>query len=536
MRIMQSGIWMLLLAICGLADTYIRQPSIDIVHYDISLEFIQTSDSIIGTTKIHALMRNEGVSRMWLDLEEMVVDVLTVQGIETPFTHIDGRLSFDLGRTYSKNELAVVEVRYHGTAQNDGILIKKNSYGNQVFFTDSWPNYAHHWFPSIDHPSDKASVNITITAPGKFDVVSNGNMVYMLMLPDGRKVTQWTESKAIPTYSIAAGIAKFTIGDQPDPDGIQLSWYSYPQDSQAAARKFSRTAQMLTYFSALIGPYPYLKLAQVESATRMKAMENANAIFYSESSLQQDPVSEDPVPHEIAHQWFGNSVTQADWDHLWLSEGFATYFSALFYEHLYGPESLKQIMSQHAETLRCYPLAQSSPVIDPSQTDPTEKLNPLNYEKGAWILHMLRGMLGDSKFFAGIRRYYNLYKGGNALSEDFQVVLESVSGISLKNFFRQWLHQPGWPQYRLLWKWNEAEREAEVIVIQTQKTGLFNMPMDIAFSSGKQQEIHKIRISDKVNEFRIPLNITPSTLEIDPEGWVLKSTEIEDRRFQMDFD
>ncbi len=523
---LQTGIWILLLAICGLADTYIRQPSIDIIHYDISLELSDTFESIIGTTKIRVLIKDEGVSRMWLDFAEMDVDVLMVQGSERSFTHRDGRLSFDLGRPFSKNESAMIEVRYHGTAKNHGLLIKKNRSGRQVVFTDSWPDYAHHWFPSIDHPSDKASATITITAPGKFDVVSNGLMVQTRGLPDGRKVTEWTETKPIPTYSMAVGIAEFSIARQPDLEGIRLSWYSYPEDSQAAAQKFGRTAQALSYFGTLVGAYPYLKLAQVESATQMEAMENASAIFYSESSFAEDSVLESVVPHEIAHQWFGNSITQADWDHLWLSEGFSTYFAALFDEHLDGPESLKKTMTGYAEILRNYPAAQSAPVINPRQTDLMGKLNPINYLKGAWILHMLRGMLGDPSFFEGIRCYYHLYKGGSVLSEDFQKVMESVSGISLRNFFRQWLHQPGWPQYRIAWKWDEAAREAEIAVIQMQNTGLFDMPMDVVFSSGDQREVHRIRILDKENKFRIPLKISPTSMDIDPDGWVLKSTEI----------
>jgi len=416
-------------------------------------------------------------------------------------------------------------VRYHGTPQNRGMLFKENSHGQRVIFSDSWPNHARYWFPSIDHPSDKATATIEVTAPERYHVVSNGLMANTVSLPDGRKVTRWTESKPIPTYSIAVGIAEFDIVLQPDVEGIRLSWYSYPQDSQAADQKFRRTARILSYFNSVVGPYPYLKLAQVESTTRMRGMENANAIFYSESSFQQVPISERPVPHEIAHQWFGNSVTQADWDHLWLSEGFATYFSALFYEHLHGPEWLKQVMADYAKTLHSYPAAHYASVIDPTQRDLMKKLNPINYEKGAWILHMLRGMLGDSSFFEGIRCYYHLYKEGNVLSEDFQKLMENVSGISLGNFFRQWLNQPAWPQYSISWKWDEAAKEAEVWVRQTQTTGLFDMPLDIAFLSGNQREIHRVRIIDRMNKLRIPLKNKPSSVEIDPDGWVLKSID-----------
>jgi aminopeptidase N len=523
--------WILFLAVCSQADTYIRQPSVDIIHYDISLKLIDESDLITGTTKIQVLIRNNDVSGMWLDFEGMDVDALLVQGIKRSFVHRDGRLSFDFDKTYSRSEIVVVEVHYHGRAQNPGMQIQKNKYGRRVFFTDDWPDFAHHWFPSIDHPSDKATVDIQVTAPERYDVVSNGRIVKTLSLLDGRKVTQWSEDKAIPTYSVAIGVAEFSAIYQPDLDCIQLVWYSYPQDSEAAAQKFGMTAAALSYFDSLIGPYPYNKLAQVQSTTRMGGMENASAVFYSESSFQKTPVIESTVPHEIAHQWFGDSVTPADWDHLWLSEGFATYFSALFYEHLYGTGSLKQIMDADAKKLDAYSFARSAPIIDPSQTDLMDKLNPLNYEKGAWILHMLRGILGDADFFEGIRSYYRLYKDGNALSEDFQKVMESVSGISLNTFFRQWLYQPGWPQYGISWQWDETKGEVKLSVRQTQTTGLFDMPLNIVFTVGNQREALKFRIVDKVQEFRIPLRARPSSLEIDPEGWVLKTIDWNTSRF-----
>jgi len=239
------------------------------------------------------------------------------------------------------------------------------------------------------------------------------------------------------------------------------------------------------------------------------------------------PVSEDPVPHEIAHQWFGNSVTQADWDHLWLSEGFATYFGALFYEHLYGTELLKQTMAEHTKRLDADKLARSAPIIDPGQTDLMNKLNALNYEKGAWVLHMLRGMLGDESFFKGIRRYYRLHEGGNTTSDDFRKALESMSGISLSTFFKQWLYQPGWPEYHVSWWWDEAAGEVELSVRQGQTTGLFDMVLDIVFEVGDMKAVRRLRVSDEAHLFRIPLSEKPLSVEIDPDGWVLKTPSVE---------
>jgi aminopeptidase N len=155
-----------------------------------------------------------------------------------------------------------------------------------------------------------------------------------------------------------------------------------------------------------------------------------------------------------------------------------------------------------------------------------KKLNPVNYEKGAWILHMLRGMLGEASFFRGIRHYYNTFAGGNALSEDFQKAMESTGGISLSTFFRQWLYQPGWPEYSISWHWDEAAGEVEFSVRQMQTTGLFDMALDIAFSLQNRREIHKLRVTDAEHRFRIPLQTKPLSVEIDPGGWVLKSVSV----------
>ncbi len=526
MLILRSGIAILLLSIYSRADTYIRQPSIDVIHYDISIELTDTSDSIRGLTKMHIRMRDEDVSGMWLDFNDMNVDKVRVGGSERPFTHCDGRLGFDFDRSYRKGEIAVVDVQYHGKPQMGGMLIGENSYGRRVFFADNWPDRARNWFPSIDHPSDKATVDFIVTAPEKYDVVSNGRLVKTQSLLDGRKLTHWSERKAIPTYCMVLGVAEFLIAHPLDIDGVSLDWYSYPQDSEAAAKKFGRSDIALRYFSGLVGPYPYEKLAQVQSIIGVGGMENSSVIFYEESSFQNTPVSEDPVPHEIAHQWFGNAITQSDWDHLWLSEGFATYFEALYYEHLQGAESLRRSMTRNAKKIQEYEYAESAPIVDPDLTDIAKKLNPLNYEKGAWVLHMLRGMLGDVIFFEGIRRYYGLHEGGNVLTEDFQKMMESVSGRNLNAFFHQWLYQPGWPDYHVLWHWDAQAREVEITFHQTQTTALFDMPLEVAIGVGSGRQIYTFRVAEKTRTFRIPMQTRPWSFEVDSNNWVLKSLSV----------
>jgi aminopeptidase N len=518
------SIWMLL-APCVLADNYVRQPALDVIHYDIALEFTEASAAIAGISKIQVRMREDRVSGMWLDFEDMVVDRLLVGGIEKTGRVQDGRLSFDFERTHSRNDVVLIEVHYHGQPRS-GLLFENNKYGRRVIFADNWPDNAHHWFPSIDHPSDKATVAFSVTAPARYDVVANGRMGNTIPLPDGRKLTQWTEAKPIPTYCMAIGIAEFSVAQHGETAGVPLVWYSYPQDFDVVARKFSGTDSILAYFSQMIAPYPYEKLAQVQSTIGMGAMENSSAIFYGESSFEGNPLREEPVAHEIAHQWFGDSVTESDWDHLWLSEGFASYFEALYYEHQRGPEVFKETMARYAKKIMAYKHALTASIVDPAQTDLLKKLNPLNYEKGAWVLHMLRGILGDEKFFEGVRRYYAQYTGGIASSEDFQKIMESSGGIKLDGFFRQWLYQPGWPEYRVVWHWNESAGELEIEVRQTQTTGLYDMPLEIAIAHGGTRELHKFQISNTRDSFKIPLQAKPVSVEADPGGWLLKNVTV----------
>jgi aminopeptidase N len=512
------------------ADTYTRQPGIDVVHYEISIELADGSDSIAGVTRVHVMANQGGAGEMWLNLKDMIVEQVRISDKERPFRHQDGRLSFDFGRTYRQGEIAIVEVRYHGKGGRQGMLIGKNKHQRQVYFAENWPDRARHWFPSVDHPSDKATVEFNVTAPAQYDVIANGRLLETRSLLDGRKLTRWSERLPIPTYCMVIGVAEFSVIHPDNAADIPLTLYVYPQDRAAAERKFARTKLVLEYFRDLVGPYPYEKLAQVESTTRIGGMENAGNIFYAEGSFQRAEISEEPVAHEIAHQWFGNSVTESDWDHLWISEGFATYLSALFYEHLEGAETMKRIMARSSDAVKRFHQKRATPIIDPDLTDLMAKLNAFNYQKGAWTLHMLRKLLGSEVFFKGVRRFYSLYAHKNAATEDFQRVMESVSGTSLQEFFRQWFYQPGWPDYHVSWKWNDASREAEITVTQAQNTGLFDMPLELAFQTEAGRELRSIRVFAQSETFRIGLPQRPTALEVDPDEWVLKSVTIESRK------
>jgi aminopeptidase N len=524
MRWLIARFWIFLLCVPGWADTYVRQSGIDILQYDISLELTDTSDSISGTARIHARIKEKEACRMRLDFSGMQVDRLTVGGSPRNFVSSDGQLSFDFGRRFAREEIAVVEVRYHGKPER-GLLIGSNRYGRRTFFAENWPDRAHYWFPCVDHPSDKAAARVTVTVPKRYEVVSIGSMVQAKALKGDRKQWQWVERRDIPTYSIVIGVAEFSVARPKAFKGTQLAWYAYPEDSGAAAEVFGKTASALGHFGALIGPYPYKKLSQVEANVNFQGMENASAIFYSESLFARGSNPSNTVIHEIAHQWFGDSVTPADWDHLWLSEGFATYMEALFRERTQGPGALKLAMDECARQLAESKDARSIPIVDPDRADVMKKLNVLNYQKGAWVLHMLRGVMGDARFFKGLRKFYSAYAGRNVTSEDFCRVMESAAGIRLDHFFHQWLYQPGWPEYTLSWQWDASSKEAEISIRQSAAPRLFDVSVDIAFEVEARRVVRRVRVFNAEHTFGIPLPSKPLSVQIDPDGWLLKSLQ-----------
>jgi aminopeptidase N len=500
------------------ADAYPRQP-IDVLHYDVEIAF---SDAFAfeATTRVDVRLLSDA-TEVRLDFEGPTVVAVTAGGQPLPYRHDGGRLSVTLEPRGSVGQVLPLTVRYRGRPDGVSLVARPNAHGEPVLFGDNWPEGARHWLPSVDHPSDKATVDFAITADERFEAVAPGRLVEERELSGGRRLTRWSAPVAIPAYCMVVGLADFQVTRLGTADGIPLSLWVFAPDAGAATPMFARSVAMLEYFADLLGPYPYSKLAQVESTIRYSGMENASAIFYAEAELQGPNVDEFPVAHEIAHQWWGNSVTPADWDDLWLSEGFATYFDALFYEHIEGPEALRGRLRAGAERLVALDARRPGAIVDPEVTDPAEKLTPLVYQKGAWVLHMLRRRIGDERFFRGMREFYRQHAGGNATTADLQRVLEAGGGGSLEGFFRQWLRRAGMPELRVSWAWDEATGEAVVDVEQIQEGAPYDAPLDLAFPGPGGAERRTMALATAHDTARFGLPARPSELEVDPEGWLL---------------
>ena len=501
------------------ADTYPGQP-VDVLHYDVDIEFDE-SFAYQATLKADVRLLTGAVTEIHLDLDGPTVEEVTSEARRLSWSHEKGRLTIALGPAPPRDTIVSLKVRYSGRPDGQSLVARPNVHGQRVLFADNWPVGARRWLPMVDHPSDKATVSFTVTASDRFRVVAPGRLLETRSLPGRRRLTLWSEPAAIPTYCMVVGLAEFEVTRIGAAEGVPLSVWVFPPDADAAARMFSRTALMLEYFADRLGPFPYAKLAQVQSTIRHLGMENASAIFYAETELQGPNVDEFPVAHEIAHQWWGNSVTPANWDDLWLSEGFATYFDALFYEHIEGPEALRRRMAEGKEQILKLRGNGPGAVVDPAITDPRQKLTSIVYRKGAWVLHMLRHRIGDEAFFDGLREFYRRHAGGNATTEDLRRVLEDRTGQPLEAFFHQWLRRSGVPELRVAWDWDAATRQAVVEVEQLQGGEPYEASLQIAFLVGDGIERRTIALRRTQDVARFSLPAPPTSIEVDPDTWLL---------------
>jgi aminopeptidase N len=376
----------------------------------------------------------------------MSVSGCYLDGQTASYEHRDNVLTIEVPSTLNSGTIHKASVTYSGKPQ-DGLIIRKNKYKHFCVFADNWANRARYWFPSIDHPSDKATVSFRITVPNGYGVVANGTMTDTSSLQDKELTYTFRMDIPIPTYCMVTGVCNFAITAMKTQSGVPIYIYTFPEDSLTAVEGFVRVPDMVQYYESVIGPYPYSKLALVQSLTAFGGMENSSAIFLPQNSpsFTGRRNNEATLAHEIAHQWFGDDITESDWSELWLSEGFATYFEMLYYEARDGEQRFEELIKRTKEGY----LRQSrkiSPVIDGNYAKITDLLNSENYDKGALFLHALRKHVGDEVWFKGIKEYYRQFAHANATTTDFKNVMTNVSGKELDSLFQKWLYEPGLPE------------------------------------------------------------------------------------------
>jgi aminopeptidase N len=509
------------------ADTYPRQTAVDILHYVFRIALMPGADHrITGEATLGARVTGDRASQIALDLgsavdgEGMTVTSV-VSGSETlRFTHANDRLTVTFREPMDDGERVTFTVKYGGVPRS-GLKFLNNIHGEPTVFSENWPNRAHQWLPTIDHPYDKATGELIVTTGSQYQVVSNGLLTEEVDLGNGMRETHWTQSMPIATWLYALGVARFSSYRAGEVEGVPLETWVFPQDRERAQTLFEPLSRRaLAFFVGQIGPYSYEKLANVQAAGINGGMEHATAIFYGEKEVAS---GRGPVVHEIAHQWFGNSVTERDWDDVWLSEGFATYFDLLFTEHDQGRDAfVERVKKSRAQVLELEAKLPDTPIIHRNLADMSKVLNQLVYQKGAWTLHMLRYLIGDTAFWSGIRDYYARYRNQNASTDDLRACMEDAADVSLKWFFDQWLTRSGVPRIEGEWRYNAEKRQVEVTLRQTQSADAFRISfeLDVSGRDGKSVR-HKAGTDRKVERYTVPFDTEPAAVVLDPGVWLL---------------
>jgi len=512
----------LLTALLLEAQTSVKpDPDVDIAHYEFNIDLTDTANLIICTTGIKVNFKG-AVNSVTLDLDNpdaegkgMKVSSVMLNGKSAEWEHSDNRLRINTSALARPGISAEIIISYSGIP-SDGLIISGNKFGNRTFFADHWPDRASAYLPVVDHPADKAAVEFVITAPSHYEVVASGYLLEESDLPAGKKLTHWKEDVPIPVKVMTFAAADFAIRLAGYAGGVPVWTWVYPENRLEGFNDYAVAIKPLEFYSGLIGPYSYEKLANVQSKTIFGGLENAGCIFYSENSVTGQGKAENLIAHEIAHQWFGNSVTEGYWHHIWLSEGFATYLTSGYNEMTYGKEKLKEsMMTARSRVLRSSE-RNPRPVIDTAITNLMQLLNTNSYQKGAWVLHMLRSEVGEEYFWKGMKLFYERFRNGNALTDDFRIVMEEVSRKDLKNFFHQWLFVAGEPNLKISLAAGKKSGKTDIVIEQIQDY-LFSFDLEIQINDRGSSLAVPVRISQKTTRISIKAG---SGIEIIPDPGV----------------
>lgn len=499
------------------------QGKIDITYYRIDLEIDIVEQEISGSVIVNGLVGFDQPDSIVFDLSnDLEVDSLNLNNEPSSFIHEDNLLKIPAGVSIPEGYDFNVEIFYHGTPSSSGFgSFNFDAHaGIDHIWTLSEPYGARDWWPCKDDPSDKAdSVDVIITVPEAQIVVSNGLMVQELELENDRKQYHWSERYPICTYLVSVTTYPYTVWHDQyiglEGDTLPLDYYVYPDHYDLVYDNYLLTNDMMEVFAERFGEYPFMgeKYGHAEFG-RGGGMEHQTI-----SSMGGH--SQWLIAHELGHQWWGNLVTCASFHHIWLNEGFARFSEAIWYEAYNGVEAYKDYWQTHA-----YYGPGTVIVEDPSTTSQIFN-GSLTYNKGGWVVHMLRGVMGDSLFFEALKSYaYNDTLAYSAVTtEDLQAVFEDVSEIDLNDFFQQWIYGDYYPRYGVSWERLENE-ELLVKIQQLQAWQYFHMPIDLQVITQSDTLIFRLDNQGELQEYNLGFINSPTfNIRLDPDNWILKEVE-----------
>jgi len=499
----------------------VNQEKIDVTYYRIDLNIDIDAEEIDGSVLVNGWIGMDQPDSIELDFaDEMIVDSVKFYGELWPFVHESDYLKVPAPETTIPEGYSFrVEVFYHGTPPYTGFgAFNFDTHANiDHIWTLSEPYGARDWWPCKDDPSDKAdSVDIIITVPEEQIVASNGILVSETNVGNERKQYHWQETYPICTYLISVTTYPYTVWQDEyiamNGDTLPLNYYVYPDHYESVYDNYLLTNDMMEVFAQRFGEYPFMgeKYGHAEFG-RGGGMEHQTLTSLGGSSQWL-------IAHELGHQWWGNLVTCASFHHIWLNEGFARFSEAIWEEAYNGIQAYKDYWQSHE-----YYGPGTIFVENPNSVGNIFDGN-LSYNKAGWIVHMLRGVMGDSLFFESLQSYvyHDSLAYGAVTTDDFQTVCENVSGLDLGDFFQQWIYGEYYPQYAVSWEMLDTD-ELIVTIEQTQNWQTFRMPIQLNVTTPTETLSFTVENESTYETYNLGLiGADVIDVKLDPDNWILK--------------
>ncbi|MDR3611319.1 MAG: M1 family metallopeptidase [Ignavibacteriaceae bacterium] len=498
--------------------------NIDVLHYDLKFDLYPDVSLLKGDAVITAIQKDKSSSEIDLDFyDNMKISALTLNGQKVEFTNKDNMLHI---KYLGSIDTFKVEIIYEGTPKHVGFsgFVFGEINKTNVIYNLSEPYYASSWFPCHDIPSDKALLDIYITNDSSDVSVSNGTLED-INVNGARKTYHWKTLYPIASYLVCIYSANYvTFSDkyisQDRKDTLPILYYVFPNQLENAEIDFKEHPKFIDFFARTFGEYPFIKekYGVAEFLWQFGAMEHQTITGIGSNFVMGKQNFNDIYTHELAHHWWGDAVSPADWKDIWLNEGFATYSEALYAEHIGGRKALQTSMLNKSMSEK------KGTVYDPGDN----MFGTTVYDKGSWVLHMLRKETGDSLFFKILRTYFETYKYKNASTEDFINICQSITGKNLTKFFDQWVYKgEGKIELEYTWSFEKTGNDYKLNIsfLQTQKGYKdYNFPLDIKIVLDNGTNVYKtIYIDSPHKDILIPLKEIPRDIEMDSGTWLLAS-------------
>jgi aminopeptidase N len=510
---------------------YPGDASFDVKYYKLNLTV--TTTDIAGSVIVKAVPIDASLDSFYLDLHDSLqVDSVKSADIVLAAHHYSNKLKINLDRSYNVNEEFEAEVFYHGIPPNTGMgsfTFGENPSGKPMIATLSEPYGASDWWPCKNTPADKAdSSDMWITCSSDLIAVSNGSLEEVVN-NGSTKTYKWKNHYPIAQYLISLAISEYSEYMQyykySETDSMPVVHYVFPAKLSSVKQYLDKTVSMLEIFSEKFGEYPFIKEKYGH------AQFNWGGGMEHQTITSLGSFGDAIIAHELAHQWFGDKITCEDWQHIWLNEGFATYCEGVYYEETSGKSGYDKFINDEMNYAR-----QARGTLYVGNIDSIDEIFNSNrsYSKGAMVLHMLRGIVGDSVFFNILKTYANdpTVAYSTATTEDFQAIAESVCGYSLDYFFKEWVYSSGYPAYNFSWTTSKQENgtsTVDITVAQAQQGNFFTMPIKIGIVTTEEDTLYRTLFNDtQSQQFSITVMETPVKVIFDADNYILKTLAVAD--------